>query len=75
MILFEVSFATVYGISSKLLFYKFIDQNGVNCIEMNNGEVGGSRGRGRGWQHPDNKPSKLRRPKSLADDTKGTVFL
>ncbi|CAH2242017.1 polyadenylate-binding protein-interacting protein 1 [Pararge aegeria] len=37
---------------------------------MNNGDVGGSRGRGRGWHNPDNKPRELRRPKSVADDTK-----
>ncbi|XP_045764964.1 polyadenylate-binding protein-interacting protein 1 isoform X2 [Maniola jurtina] len=37
---------------------------------MNNGDVGGSRGRGRGWHNPDNKPRELRRPKSVGDDTK-----
>ncbi|XP_023950971.1 polyadenylate-binding protein-interacting protein 1 [Bicyclus anynana] len=37
---------------------------------MNNGEVGGSRGRGRSWQNPDSKPRELRRPKSVADETK-----
>lgn len=32
---------------------------------MNNGEIGGSRGRGRGWQQPDGQPRELRRPKMM----------
>ncbi|XP_047514128.1 polyadenylate-binding protein-interacting protein 1 isoform X3 [Pieris napi] len=30
----------------------------------------GSRGRGRGWQQPDNPPKELRRPKAVPDETK-----
>lgn len=37
---------------------------------MNNGEIGGPRGRGRGWQQPDNQPKELRRPKIVGDDVK-----
>ncbi|XP_049866147.1 polyadenylate-binding protein-interacting protein 1 [Pectinophora gossypiella] len=37
---------------------------------MNNGEVGGSRGRGRGWQQPENQPRELRRPRIVGDDAK-----
>ncbi|XP_041976037.1 polyadenylate-binding protein-interacting protein 1-like [Aricia agestis] len=38
---------------------------------MNNGEVGGSRGRGRGWKHPENnQPRELRRPKNVTDEVK-----
>ncbi|XP_026485691.1 polyadenylate-binding protein-interacting protein 1 [Vanessa tameamea] len=36
---------------------------------MNNGEVGGSRGRGRGWNQPE-KPRELRQPKHLHEETK-----
>ncbi|KAM3962875.1 poly(A) binding protein interacting protein 1 [Aphomia sociella] len=36
---------------------------------MNNGEIGGPRGRGRGWQ-PDLQPRELRRPKIAGDDAK-----
>ncbi|XP_072940858.1 uncharacterized protein Paip1 [Epargyreus clarus] len=36
---------------------------------MNNGDVGGSRGRGRGWQ-PEKPPRELRRPKNIAEDVK-----
>ncbi|XP_026328307.1 polyadenylate-binding protein-interacting protein 1 isoform X2 [Hyposmocoma kahamanoa] len=35
---------------------------------MNNGEVGGSRGRGRGWPQSENPPRELRRPKIAAED-------
>lgn len=38
---------------------------------MNNGEVGGSRGRGRGWNNPDKIPRELRRPKNVNEETKG----
>lgn len=34
---------------------------------MNNGDVGGSRGRGRGWQQNDNQPRELRRPKTVVE--------
>ncbi|XP_047985900.1 polyadenylate-binding protein-interacting protein 1 isoform X4 [Leguminivora glycinivorella] len=37
---------------------------------MNNGDVGGSRGRGRGWQQPENQPRELRRPKIVGEDAK-----
>lgn len=37
--------------------------------EMNNGDVGGSRGRGRGWQQPENQPRELRRPRIVDEDT------
>ncbi|CAH2075192.1 unnamed protein product, partial [Iphiclides podalirius] len=37
---------------------------------MNNGDVGGSRGRGRGWQQPENPPRELRRPKAVVEDNK-----
>ncbi|KAJ2938224.1 hypothetical protein O0L34_g16549 [Tuta absoluta] len=37
---------------------------------MNNGEVGGSRGRGRGWQQPENQPRELRRPRVVGEDAK-----
>ncbi|XP_068630526.1 uncharacterized protein Paip1 isoform X2 [Battus philenor] len=37
---------------------------------MNNGDVGGSRGRGRGWQQTENQPKELRRPKTYVEDTK-----
>ncbi|CAH2107483.1 unnamed protein product [Euphydryas editha] len=37
---------------------------------MNNGEVGGSRGRGRGWQNPDKNPRELRRPKNISEENK-----
>lgn len=40
---------------------------------MNNGEVGGSRGRGRGWPQSENPPRELRRPKIAAEDAKGRV--
>lgn len=39
------------------------------CIEMNNGDIGGPRGRGRGWQQPDNQPRELRRPKIVAEES------
>ncbi|XP_045446227.1 polyadenylate-binding protein-interacting protein 1 [Melitaea cinxia] len=37
---------------------------------MNNGEVGGSRGRGRGWNNPDKPPRELRRPKNVNEESK-----
>lgn len=37
---------------------------------MNNGDVGGSRGRGRGWQQPENQPRELRRPRNVGEETK-----
>ncbi|KAJ0179981.1 hypothetical protein K1T71_004572 [Dendrolimus kikuchii] len=37
---------------------------------MNNGDIGGPRGRGRGWQQPDNQPRELRRPKTVPEDSK-----
>ncbi|XP_028161676.1 polyadenylate-binding protein-interacting protein 1 [Ostrinia furnacalis] len=37
---------------------------------MNNGEVGGPRGRGRGWQQPENQPRELRRPRIVTEDAK-----
>lgn len=37
---------------------------------MNNGDIGGSRGRGRGWQQPENQPRELRRPKNVVEDAK-----
>ncbi|GBP98547.1 Polyadenylate-binding protein-interacting protein 1 [Eumeta japonica] len=37
---------------------------------MNNGEIGGTRGRGRGWQQGDSQPRELRRPRILPDDSK-----
>lgn len=37
---------------------------------MNNGESGGPRGRGRGWQQPDNQPRELRRPKIATEEPK-----
>uniref|UniRef100_A0A2A4J7D0 MIF4G domain-containing protein n=1 Tax=Heliothis virescens TaxID=7102 RepID=A0A2A4J7D0_HELVI len=37
---------------------------------MNNGEIGAPRGRGRGWQQPDNQPRELRRPKTVVEETK-----
>lgn len=58
----------VYGITSRNRFHSFC----YELYEMNNGEIGGSRGRGRGWQ-PDNQPRELRRPKIVADDTKGKL--
>ncbi|XP_035458170.1 polyadenylate-binding protein-interacting protein 1 isoform X1 [Spodoptera frugiperda] len=36
---------------------------------MNNGDIGGPRGRGRGWQQPDNQPRELRRPKIVAEES------
>ncbi|XP_063532229.1 polyadenylate-binding protein-interacting protein 1 isoform X2 [Cydia strobilella] len=36
---------------------------------MNNGDIGG-RGRGRGWQQPENQPRELRRPKNVVEDAK-----
>ncbi|CAG9560245.1 unnamed protein product [Danaus chrysippus] len=36
---------------------------------MNNGDVGGSRGRGRGW-NSDNQPRELRRPKNVTEEVK-----
>ncbi|XP_013188169.2 polyadenylate-binding protein-interacting protein 1 isoform X1 [Amyelois transitella] len=36
---------------------------------MNNGEIGGTRGRGRGWQ-PDNQPRELRRPRIVNDEAR-----
>ncbi|XP_030038543.2 polyadenylate-binding protein-interacting protein 1 [Manduca sexta] len=36
---------------------------------MNNGESG-PRGRGRGWQQPDNQPRELRRPRIVTEDSK-----
>ncbi|CAG5027354.1 unnamed protein product [Parnassius apollo] len=36
---------------------------------MNNGDIGASRGRGRGWQ-PENQPKELRRPKSVVEEAK-----
>lgn len=38
---------------------------------MNNGEIGGPRGRGRGWQQPDNQPRELRRPRVFGEEAKG----
>ncbi|XP_026730037.1 polyadenylate-binding protein-interacting protein 1 isoform X3 [Trichoplusia ni] len=39
---------------------------------MNNGEIGGGpRGRGRGWQQSDNQPRELRRPRIVAEESKG----
>lgn len=40
---------------------------------MNNGEIGGPRGRGRGWQQDDIPPRALRRPKNVAEDSKGLL--
>ncbi|KOB66590.1 Polyadenylate-binding protein-interacting protein 1 [Operophtera brumata] len=37
---------------------------------MNNGEIGGPRGRGRGWQQPENQPRELRRPRVVTDESK-----
>ncbi|VVC92867.1 unnamed protein product [Leptidea sinapis] len=37
---------------------------------MNNGDIGGSRGRGRGWQQPENPPKELRRPKITTEESK-----
>ncbi|XP_063379263.1 polyadenylate-binding protein-interacting protein 1 isoform X1 [Cydia fagiglandana] len=37
---------------------------------MNNGDIGGSRGRGRSWQQPENQPRELRRPKNVVEDAK-----
>lgn len=42
---------------------------------MNNGEVGGSRGRGRGWNNPDKPPRELRRPKNVNEESKGKSLL
>lgn len=42
---------------------------------MNNGDVGGSRGRGRGWQQPENQPRELRRPKTVVEDNKGGFIM
>lgn len=39
---------------------------------MNNGEIGGPRGRGRGWQ-PENQPRELRRPRNVTEDSKGNI--
>lgn len=39
---------------------------------MNNGDVGGSRGRGRGW-NSDNQPRELRRPKTVTEEVKGMI--
>ncbi|CAB3243796.1 unnamed protein product [Arctia plantaginis] len=37
---------------------------------MNNGEISGPRGRGRGWQQPENQPRELRRPRIVTEDPK-----
>lgn len=37
---------------------------------MNNGEIGGPRGRGRGWQQPDNQPRELRRPRIVNEESR-----
>ncbi|CAG4937297.1 unnamed protein product [Colias eurytheme] len=37
---------------------------------MNNGDIGGSRGKGRGWKQSENPPKELRRPKTLTEDAK-----
>lgn len=41
---------------------------------MNNGEIGGPRGRGRGWQQSDNQPRELRKPKIVAEESKGNRY-
>ncbi|KAL4708409.1 hypothetical protein ACJJTC_019645 [Scirpophaga incertulas] len=35
---------------------------------MNNGEIGRPRGRGRGWQQPENQPRELRQPKFVENE-------
>ncbi|CAH0407655.1 unnamed protein product [Chilo suppressalis] len=37
---------------------------------MNNGDIGGPRGRGRGWQQPENQPRELRRPRIVTEDAR-----
>lgn len=43
-------------------------------VKMNNGEISGPRGRGRGWQQPDNQPRELRRPKIVGEESKGNKY-
>lgn len=59
--------------------YTLADLFIIHCLgkvraEMNNGEISGPRGRGRGWQQSENQPRELRRPRIVTEDSKGKLY-